>query len=879
MAGPRFDLFDPDTNPVFGVPVVGNAMNYDQIIAGWLADLLTDPNSPAGKMAREQGLLHSWQARTDISDPAKLGVELLAGLVPDLAIGALTKGANLPFTQAKTMAKVGGLMGKLGKTEHALASTKLMDPIANKLFEGAEWALKKTPGVKELLAPSAAGQAAHAVNEAAGVTQGLKRTGFGGLSYGDLADAAAEVKKGTFTRDDFASAFKLSTTDADTLLKVADQVDLTKLAKRSKTEDEFLGGIVSAYDKKITPPKGKSHVPDVIANPYRHGISYMKEGMLAGPTFVQNAIDIFGKSFIEGGFGGLRRVAEAVPKTAKRAEQAIPGFKKFTGSDDVTPELGVGNIIPSITGRTGKETGLGAASPWKLGALGAATGALTGDVVGVALNAAQMVGMKYGFKFNTKAMSTLESAARQVHFLDGVTDYFTHVKPKYFKPARRDALLQEVDDIAEKAGKKAELTEFVVKNNFLVTPEEVGAEAARLMGSNTSSHRIEQLWREIHSEARQAGTEYANKINFDYTNDTKLTAFLRNWSPFPVWPLHNIPYYGKQMVKYPAIPAMIASAASKSDQVQEAYDLPSRFNDKVPLVDTGSGTVFIDPMAPLSIAGQFTEPPTRFSEEDPTLVDRFLDTVSSVGLGPNPFIGSALQAVGLANRGREMQDFIPLSRITRGVGQAMTGKNLEPETIFKAPLEGIRQAVAPDAVPESSYQEYLVRKKLAEVAVAQYGKPWEQVPLISKAMAEGAANPLWQEAQRIVGEEQAKLTLARRFTGVMPTFLPEEELAIRKAKAENPLPPNPTSADYARQEREAPLAQGYSGIYGSQDQVSLEAKLNTFYDLVSPTVKSKFLRDNPEVDMYFTWLKRTKETNPKADTSVDAYMKFIQANS
>jgi hypothetical protein len=212
------------------------------------------------------------------------------------------------------------------------------------------------------------------------------------------------------------------------------------------------------------------------------------------------------------------------------------------------------------------------------------------------------------------------------------------------------------------------------------------------------------------------------------------------------------------------------------------------------------------------------------------------------------------------DQGRDIGDVLPWTRVVRSVAQALTGQTYDPEAVVKAPLEAARGQISPESQPDVSYQEYLVRKKLAEMSLTNTGQNWYDNPDYQMAMLDPSSD-LWKEATRQSGVEQFIIGAARKATPLQLAYLPKAEATIRGAKAQNPS--NMTTDEWVQSLETNPTAQGYRWLSTPVSQAVLQVKQNTYYNLPEGSSRELFVAQNPDLQTYLDWAKAERKAGRK----------------
>ncbi len=827
--------------PMFNIPVLGHLLNILPEVAGFVYSQipsLTPAGSPALKMAQQQGVGYSWQQREDVSDPMKLATEMaVANVVP-------------PFAVIGPMAKV---------------STAMTKPLVSGL-RAAGRALPNAPVVGGLFRLSNRGQV-NALNEDLGwALDYAKQTG---VEPNKLVGALEATKGQTLTPEASTAvrdSLGMNPAQFDIIRKYYEKIPPTQIEMLTKALGTNPSGF---YNELLDTAKnslaqelnvGPSGPTSTLGRLYQSALNLQREvAMSSGFTWIPNALDISAKWTLEQ-LRPTKLVSNAV-ELAKTGD--LSDYRALVGSQQLEGRLGLNRAGMMGLPAEAKTVLLDKLTPLQRVGVGAASGIPSGNPVDIGANAIAALATPEMFKFNRQLMEFWETVARKGMMTEFAVKQLESESPKI--------LASLTNELGPQKG--PQLFQQIKAVGFKTSPESV-QEVARQLGFQPDEiSRATSVWRDFQGNAIEFGIGESNRINFPYTRDTNLTAALRNAFLFPVWPTHNLPYYAEKAVQYPAIPSVIGEYAQQTEENQQEKGLTSRFNLRAPLLGLATGTVYGNPLAPLSISGQINEPPAPPPDAQQTVLDKILDWSSLLGLSPLMSAQIPLQVGGLIDQQRDIQSVLPLSRYTQPAVEALTGQPSRPEEFLNAPLTGLREAIAPESLPAVEYPEYLVRKKLAELSIERTGKGWWQNEDYQRAMID-SKDALRSEAQKLVGEEQAALYTGRRLVPLQLGYLPKAEEQIRTAKTQlGTIPEGLTGAEYGQLVEDNPLAFGYRWISSSAPKLNLQVKQDMYFQLPSGSSRTIFEQENPDLAAYLTWASTERKAGRKPN--IDDYLKKI----
>jgi hypothetical protein len=912
-----FDFLDKPTGPI---PVVGNALTLGGNILSLPADVLAalyvnnaDPMSETGQIARKEGALAAWNATGDVNPFLKIaGETALAAVAPGTAVvgpfRGLTRGiGKLGISGMKRAGKALPNVPYIGRLFQMTPQAKLTlyNQQLRTLMEDI-YGNKVDP--RQFVAAMADVAEVRKGNIPAGLTKediisrAQNLTGLGEHDPSILAAKAANMADTSIrSRLDWVNE-GLWDLNAPRLKKNRQgQPILNAQGQQQFIQRDKIKTLLD-YAYKVDPTTGQPigdpserfflhALPRALTNAQRKklGIKFqplpqwlktygqfnsgMREAMMSsGFTWMGNATDIAAKTKIQG---------EDPVQIAKDFLE-IRGNPTATASD-VKDLMGQGDYVATVPHTLGAERenvtqsliesgGPLGKAPYKvLGGVGAIAGLASGQpILGPILGALQMMGAKAGLNFNLNMMSDIERAARERYWLWGAQDLtesvatgnnLRHVDD--FDPELVSKLRSEFGSMLNPQQADA-FKQYLASIDYKINPQEAYDWALRNNAQYDQAVKLRNQMMGLRDAASDYGVNWALKTHFPYTHDIGLTSIMRNFTPFPVWPIHNIPYYSEQLIKNPILLSLIANYKSKSDAENEKNALTNRFNMRLPIV----GGLWANPLAPLSITSQVTEPMASPPGASVSGIDTTNDLLATVGLGFNPAIQLGGQLLGISDQGRDAADVIPLSRFFRGIGQTLTGGHYEPEAIIKNPIDTIRSSLNAESIPTVSYNEYLVRKKLAEMSLSKTGQTWENnADYIDAVSGKNPNNPLRIEATRSVGAEQAALFASRRVLPLQLSFLPEEEKLIRSERETLPDDLPPALWQWAMINK--PTAFGYQGLSQSPDRVVLRTKDN-YYKRLNSASRDIFLRENPDYAQYVAWSNREHKLGRSA--GIDKYL-------
>lgn len=886
MPDVRFDWLD---RPAFNIPVLGHAINFPAAITAYLAQRLSPGDEQTQRIAAEEGALRAWQQRQDVHPMLKMGAEM----------GALS--VLPPF-------------GRVGPAAKLIPG---WERGSRKAIDATSEVLRHSPVTGYMMRLSPKGQL-NAYSQDAGSAMNLllePRPGVAQLHPKEFLRLLEEQRKpGSLHESLRVDRHKhgLGQMDLDDIARSIQQAygaDLNKvkaIADKNPETIPFYGALADDMYKTRQRQLGAFEPRSKLERGWTKANRINRELLLSsGFTWVQNALDIGIKGHLDGisprqllaDYMSIRRNPHTKIREKLRDDAIAPlplldDTARFQGNRRLHRSLEIDDAaitMGDVAGDAKKSHPLllpndpteRATLRKKLAGLGAAAGLMTGNpLVGSPLLAAAAPLMQTGLEFNLNMMRRMESAGRQRFMMRGAEKYFnagklddlTFVPKEMRSKMRRDSLLADLrGELGD--GEYDALFNKLRENKFANSTDDVhNILRQRASGSDRLSDdvitRATNIFRDLHNEAERAGIANSNRSNFAYTRDTNLVRHLRNVVPFPVWPVHNLPYYAQESLKNPMLGIALARYAQHASEGQGLAGLTQRFEQRVPISPVPGGELWANPMAPISISTQIKESNPANPYQSTSGMDQVQSWMETVGLGLTPLAQIAGQVAGFSDRGRDIQDIIPLTRLARAVGQRVTGQPFEPEGAVKYPFERIRDVVAPQSSPDIGYQDYLVRKKIAEMAIDTTGKGWWQSPEHSQAMID-PEHPLHSQAQRDVGTEQAILYASRRALPFGISYLPDAEKKIRGNRAL--LPEEFTDRRTFLNNLNDNPAFGYRWISSPTPTLYLKIMQDQYFRL--PTEgREVFLNENKDFAQYIQWSEQQRKMGRRP--TIDDYIKL-----
>ena len=849
--------------PAFGIPVIGNLLNVPNEIAANVVGQDIAPTPSAVADAQKNGAIASFNNRTDISPLAKMAADTGAAfLIPGY-----------------------GFIGPAGDI-----TTEATQPLVN-VVSAAFKNANKLPGIGSLFDLSTAGQYNVVDDTVNSVASYLNGHGFDPSKF---QQEYAGYLDGTIPDTALKADFKLSQQQLDTINSAAANVDPATIPVDPTNPNlwytNWYQSVMKTVGQKLKYSPSQGTAAQILPGPLQGVLNKVntvqRELKLAGGQGIFTILaDQSGKSLLA---NRLLQITSDLPDLASGAGAQtglIADLRDFYGpgstaavdlpkSAQVDPQSALEGISSSDGGVLGKATALQAA------AAGGAVGLVsTGNPVDAALGALEGAMSKYGLSFSRRGMTFVDTLFRQRFLADGITGYFTD-NPQVLEgvtPQFRDAGLAQVGDLAGSAAQ--DLFNFISQKNWLVDPETVTNTAQQLGVDPASASQIGVIWRDLNGEAQQFGEQYMAGTNLIFNRDTNLLALARNFIPFPVWPFQNAPYYAKQAIKFPGLSPTIATYLQTANQNQQQSGLTQKVNGKIPLVQTGQSTIFGNPLNFLSAASQFAPPYTQPSDTQ-TFLDKVYQALNQVGINVSPLVQTATQAVGLSGVGSDFPTVAHLTTPFNAAGEALTGQPTNLEGALQAPLNALRNTVAPQAAPQVTYPEYQIRQRIAELSLENTGKAWYNNPTYEAAMID-PSNPIYKQAAQQVGVNTLAFYPAKTVIPLGLTNVGNTEQTIRGTKAvvNNALQANgiqPYTKPAYQITDKIPAYGGYQYITEPEPQLVLQIKLNTYYNLSNSQSKTLYAQANPDLNGYLTWSASQKKTG--GSTKLADYMKAINTN-
>lgn len=546
-------------------------------------------------------------------------------------------------------------------------------------------------------------------------------------------------------------------------------------------------------------------------------------------------------------------------------------------------------ILPGVGAALGAAAGIpyGPGAAATMSGLGAAAGAL----------------LPAGFRFTASMMNSTEAAARGNWFTEGFKRYMDPEKfdrggrlAGIFKPQFReesiDALRNKLGDDGFSTLQKIlsdqqyelhprdfrniiesnpstfgaapdGLEEFMSKAMAEIAPDELFdpkndafVKSAIEQGLGTRSKELTDIYRDLWSEARRAGSDYSDYFGFNYSRPDNLTQTLKQFTPFPTWPLKNIPFYLNEAGQHPRMTTTLAQYAKSTEDNNEANGLPTRLDYKLPLIPVPGGDIWGNPFTPLSITTQFRNMENTGGNRG-TGFDKIQGLAAEAGLGFIPSVSIPLQALGAVDRGKDFPNIIPWTARANALGQAITGQPVNLEAPIKGTLDTARNFFSPSSNAGVTSDEYAIRKAIAEESMATTGLPWFQVPQYREAVV-NPDSEIYQRVARQVGAQKFALNAFRSLLPFQQQYASDAELAMRR---QNDIARNAMQNSGASKEqlmKEMPNAFGISEL--NNKNLITKAMLEV-YELLPQQQKEAYLRDNPELQALLNSRQRNQYRN------------------
>jgi hypothetical protein len=838
LRGVKLDLLTKP--PMFGIPVLGNLLNIPGEVAGLVTSQipsLTPEGSPALQVAQQQGVGESWDQRSDLSDAAKLGIEFgVSQAIPGFAVtGPLKPVSNIINSPALSLVKA------------------------------AEKKVPQLPVVGKAFQPSSKAVVQAAKEDAGSILEYSKRQNTDAVSY---YNAIQDLNAGKITAAEAAPKMNLGTAQVEQLAPYFKTLK-PEAMQSLPIDNNMYGAAMNQIEKQTATDVGL--LPKPKPSPIQGAVDVLKganqitreTAMSGGTTWIANFVSMISSAQLEG---------ISVPKFMQNIYQFVKNkgqlqeYDSIVGQLPLDGRLGINkNAIVGLDADTQKGI-LDKLGPINSSLIGGILGATTGDPLAIVAGGLGGALTVAGFKGNRALMSLGEAVARETYFVKGFDN---------FMQSNQASVLKEFTDTLGPQ-KGAMMNDALKAINYRVAPENLPNVALQLGFSGDDVSRSVQAWRNVHAAATDNAVNFSNSIAFNYTRDSNLTQALRNYTPFPVWPLHNLPYYAEKMAQYPLITAMAGDYLESTTKRNEDLNNPQRLDMRTPIADVGGGTVYGNPMSPLAITSQLQEPFPAAPGVQQSPIEKATDLLGVIGLSPSTPLQWLGQVTGVLDQGRDFQSFFPATRLIQPASEALLGKVVNPEAGIQAGLEGIRSQAAPASSPTVPYNEYLIRKKLAEMALDANGKAWFQDDAYSKAMIDHN-DPLWVEATKQVGTEQANMYVARRLVPAQLSYISTDESKIRQAQKDlGTLPNGMTGAQYGQIMTDNPWAFGYKDISDEEAVLNLEVKQNLYYRIPAGVGRTQFRKDNPDFAAYMSWYGTQKQLGNKP--LITDYVKQLGVN-
>jgi hypothetical protein len=272
-------------------------------------------------------------------------------------------------------------------------------------------------------------------------------------------------------------------------------------------------------------------------------------------------------------------------------------------------------------------------------------------------------------------------------------------------------------------------------------------------------------WANVIRNAVDEGVRRSNDIYFDYRDFTNLDRVLKAVFAFPFWTTRALPWWFRELRRNPALAGALAHYVGNNRRWQEEQGLPESMALSVPLARLNlggrEGTLYGAPLSFLSILENIGKLGTA---DDP------VETLGAFGLSPQPLAGTAVALSGL------MGDRMTPSMLPTQLPNAVLSLLLEEPVNLEAPLRGrIDQARAAFGQRPFDLQDYLLRRRLAELSIEDTGKMAQQ-PYLDAIYLD---SPTRRRAERSLAREQA-ITSLLNWLGIPRTrFISDTEQRIR----------------------------------------------------------------------------------------------------
>jgi ribA/ribD-fused uncharacterized protein len=301
--------------------------------------------------------------------------------------------------------------------------------------------------------------------------------------------------------------------------------------------------------------------------------------------------------------------------------------------------------------------------------------------------------------------------------------------------------------------------------------------------------RLRAAWDDAIYTADQAGKANSDNIHVNYQDINNLIYYGR-MGPFPflTWQAAAIPKYLQILAHHPALAVALNEYGKATDTEVEEAGLPPSFhnftqqggliNAIASSIMGREGSAYANPLPavfPYSDVG-------RESSEYASPMDRGMDVMRSLGLGPSPLVTLPAYMAGLTN---DLPiNMLRTSPMIAGISQLLTGHAIDPEELPKRAARAVRETVAPgatqDTITGDPIKDYYTRKRIASMAAEAGHQPTGEY---LKAIQTGKG-PIWENALRDVEREMGGRTLLATTAPVRWKLVDTGEEKIRNAQAE-----------------------------------------------------------------------------------------------
>jgi hypothetical protein len=427
----------------------------------------------------------------------------------------------------------------------------------------------------------------------------------------------------------------------------------------------------------------------------------------------------------------------------------------------------------------------------------------------------------------------------------------------YLKGAEKSGLRLFDGDIARNPA-EAQLNAFIYASRLnsyagMVSPTKVYQKAVELGLDQNAALSATKAWREILAEGDRAGIDEANHILLNYEDSRKIDNVLRTVMPFVTWPTRMPIWWAKHIWEKPEILYGVAKYAQATEQNNEREGLPKRFDMTFRVPNpTGDSDLYLNPKA---VLGPLSQIRPTYEEEDTTPLGQAINTFKSIGYSPWPWIDIPLQAAGVYGT-KGFSDVSTYSPLIQSAS-TMLGNRIEPESYWKEPAKAIQQIVTgekPSSITGDTMRDYQVQKRIAELSVADTGKPND--PKYIAAMTD-PKSAIWKRAEKELASDSTGLTAARLVGGVSLKQLTPTEKAVSKAKAGlpetqfgpdgKPIKTVASKEAFQKASDANPLINTYSAVGDSKQAQVLSAQLSEYNSLGDERDREVFERVNASI--------------------------------